>query len=212
MDISFILLIALICIAIGFLVGRLVHVLKEQGDSAKAFPGKGVKFWYEPESDRLMMEIDGHAYRHGKALSIQQRRHVQRALFHLNNWLMPDTPGGIASDPQPRPKEQVVQPVVPTIPEQPSRRFSPVGKHVDAFQLPTESMIAQIDHILQGKLVAAGLQDKAVRLMEIPGKGMVVMIGLESYHEVADIPDGEIKSLLREAVREWEQQDTQHGV
>ncbi len=218
MDISFILLIALICVAIGFLVGRLVHSLEGESDAAKTSPGKGLKVWYDPETDRLVVEIDGRAYRQEKALNSRQRRHIHRALFRLNAWLSPGAPERIAAKPQKPLEKRAVQPVTPSVPKQPPRRFSPVSTLVEALQadipspLPSESMIAQIDHILQGKLAAAGLQDKAVRLMEIPGKGMVVMIGLESYNEVADIPDEEIKSLLRAAVREWEQRDSQHGV
>jgi len=40
--------------------------------------------------------------------------------------------------------------------------------------------------------------------MELPGKGMVVMIGLDQYDSVNDVPDSEIQAVLRAAVKEWE--------
>jgi hypothetical protein len=42
--------------------------------------------------------------------------------------------------------------------------------------------------------------------MEWPGMGMVVMIGLEKFENVEDIPDEDIKAAIRAAVKEWEQQ------
>ena len=40
--------------------------------------------------------------------------------------------------------------------------------------------------------------------MDIPNKGMVVMIGLNQYEEIDDIPDNQIKALIRQAVWLWE--------
>jgi hypothetical protein len=40
--------------------------------------------------------------------------------------------------------------------------------------------------------------------MELPGRGMMVMVGLDQYEGVEKVPDPEIRSLIREAVEEWE--------
>lgn len=66
------------------------------------------------------------------------------------------------------------------------------------------SIAAQVDAILQEKLKGTELEKRGVRLMELPGKGMVVMIGLDQYDTVEDVPFPEIKALLKSAVAEWE--------
>jgi len=65
------------------------------------------------------------------------------------------------------------------------------------------SMIEQINQILQEKVEATGRPDLAVRLVEGPGGTARVLIGVNSY-EIADVPNPEIKSLIREAVAAWE--------
>jgi len=62
----------------------------------------------------------------------------------------------------------------------------------------------QVDEILQKKLQERGLQQRGVRLMELPNKGMVVLIGLEQYATVEEVPDAEIQALIRASVSEWE--------
>lgn len=67
------------------------------------------------------------------------------------------------------------------------------------------SIAAQVDEILQKKLESLNMKDRAIRLMELPGKGMVVLIGLNQYNDVSAVPDPEIQQLIRACVKEWEQ-------
>jgi hypothetical protein len=66
------------------------------------------------------------------------------------------------------------------------------------------SIAAQVDVILQEKLKGTVLEKRGIRLMELPGKGMVVMIGLDQYDTVEDVPFPEIKMVLKSAVADWE--------
>jgi len=88
---------------------------------------------------------------------------------------------------------------------------SPVDVFARAFQgdvktpqPPPRSIAAQIDEILQEMLVDSPLNASAIRLLELPGKGMVVMVGLDQYDGVDAVPDVEIRNLIRKAVAEWE--------
>jgi hypothetical protein len=69
---------------------------------------------------------------------------------------------------------------------------------------PPRSIAAQIDEILQEMLENSALASRGIRLMELPGKGMVVMVGLNQYEGVEAVPDDEIRQLIRNAVAEWE--------
>jgi hypothetical protein len=74
---------------------------------------------------------------------------------------------------------------------------------------PPLSIAGQIDEILQAELGNLHhLKGRAIRLMELPGKGMVVMVGLDQYDSLKAVPDPEIRSLLQACVEEWEARHT----
>lgn len=72
-----------------------------------------------------------------------------------------------------------------------------------AAQEPASSdhMLEEIDRILQRSLV--GKPDRGVRLIPDGGGGVKALIGVKSYM-IEDVPDDEIKDLIRQAVAEWE--------
>ena len=73
-------------------------------------------------------------------------------------------------------------------------------------ETPPASLVAQVDEILRSKLENSPLKDRNIRLMELPGMGMVVMVGAEQYDGIGAIPYPEIRDLLQECVAEWEKQ------
>lgn len=70
---------------------------------------------------------------------------------------------------------------------------------------PTSGMVQAIDAILQRSLLEADVSTRGVRLVQDISGGVKVLIGVKSY-EVEDVPDEEIKRLIRQAVAEWEGQ------
>jgi hypothetical protein len=70
---------------------------------------------------------------------------------------------------------------------------------------PPKSIAAQVDEILQENIKGTPLEEKAIRLMELPGRGMVVMVGLNSYDGVDAVPDDDVRNAIRAAAAEWEQ-------
>jgi hypothetical protein len=78
-----------------------------------------------------------------------------------------------------------------------------VEREIEVPDVKPKSMIEQIDQILQDRIEARNRPDLAVRLTEGPGGTARVLIGVNSY-EIADVPDPEIKTLIREAVATWE--------
>lgn len=69
---------------------------------------------------------------------------------------------------------------------------------------PTLSIAAQVDEILQEKIKGTNLEKKGIRLMELPGQGMVVMVGMEKFDFVDEVPYPEIKAVLKDSVAVWE--------
>ncbi len=76
---------------------------------------------------------------------------------------------------------------------------------VRAPEPPPRSIAVQIDEILQEKLASSPMASRGIRLLELPNKGMVVMVGLNQYEGVEAVPDEEIRQVIRAAVAEWEQ-------
>lgn len=70
------------------------------------------------------------------------------------------------------------------------------------------SMVAQIDKILQVKIIGTSLADRGIRLLESPEGGVSVYIGLTRYNSVADIPDPAIQAAIQSAIAEWENSAT----
>ena len=73
---------------------------------------------------------------------------------------------------------------------------------------PANSIVAQIDAILQAHLVGSPLADRGVFLTQSPEGGVNVFVGLTRYTGVEDVPDAEVKAAIRAAISEWENKYT----
>ncbi len=67
----------------------------------------------------------------------------------------------------------------------------------------SRSMLEGINSVLQRMLADAGNQAKGVQLIPDATGGVKVLIGLKSY-TLDEVPDEEIRRLIRESVAEWE--------
>lgn len=78
-----------------------------------------------------------------------------------------------------------------------------------ALEPPPLSITAQIDEILQEMLKNSPLASRLIRLIELPSKGVAVMVGLDRYEGVEAVPDEDIRQMIRLAVAEWERRVAQ---
>ncbi len=74
-----------------------------------------------------------------------------------------------------------------------------------AVSTPASDMVQAIDQILQRSLEQSGSSARGVRLIQDVTGGVKVLIGVKSY-EVEEVPDEEVRNLIRQAVAEWEGQ------
>ena len=184
------------------------------------------RLWSESGSGKLVLEMGGQQLRTVSELSIEQRTRFESTLDQLLDWL-----GKPRQTPLPQPSADALaggsaigsnstgsvvlpadrtplsapansQPVIKPI-------LNPFELIVKAFQTDvkkpdtTKTLAEQVDEILQEKLAKSSLRDKGVRLMDVPDRGLVVLVGLEKYDGVDAVPDEQVKALLREAVDEW---------
>jgi len=66
------------------------------------------------------------------------------------------------------------------------------------------SVIDEVNDILQKKLIGSPLAGKGIHLMENHNKEIRFWVGLDSYDDVDEIPDPEVRQIIDAAVKEWE--------
>ncbi len=102
--------------------------------------------------------------------------------------------------PQPEPQPQPTAAQEPQAPE-----TSQEPEEEEEGEIRMLSVVDEVNEILQNKLHGSPLAGKGIHLMENHNKEIRFWVGLESYNDVAEIPDPEIRRMINEAVREWEQ-------
>jgi hypothetical protein len=66
------------------------------------------------------------------------------------------------------------------------------------------SIIAQIDHVFQTRIVGTAYEAMGIRVMEGAVGSVEVKIGSNKYPSIDDVPDAGIKQAIRAAIAEWE--------
>lgn len=80
---------------------------------------------------------------------------------------------------------------------------APRMRESDTTPVRPQSMIGQINDILQQNIAESGGEYQGVQLIEGPGGSARVMVGVQSY-ELGEVPDENIQALIRDAVATWE--------
>jgi hypothetical protein len=101
----------------------------------------------------------------------------------------------------PEPDEQV-QPVSTQISDVVSGILNPAPPAAPMFR----SIAMQINDILQEKIVDTQFESRGISVSDGPDHGVLVTLDGKKYSGVKDVPDEEVRSVIRTAVLEWEKQ------
>jgi hypothetical protein len=88
------------------------------------------------------------------------------------------------------------------------KNFIPLEPEIEEDGEPEVKMLSVVDEvneILQRKLHGSPLAGKGIHLMENHNKEIRFWVGLNSFNDVEEIPDPEVRKIIDESVREWEQ-------
>ena len=96
----------------------------------------------------------------------------------------------------------------PASTSQPGARKPAVIAPEDRPAAPPNSIVTQIDTILQTRLEGTALGERGIFLTQSAEGGVIVYVGLTRYHGVDEVPDPEIKAAIRAAITEWEDKFT----
>lgn len=213
-DIDSLILVAAICIGIGFALGSLVAALRNSKAEIPPVPDmvEVAHLLRDRRTGDFFPEIGGKVVRTPGDLSASQRNRLQQALNELQAFLSAPAVPAMPVDGKPA-HSSWIPPASAGSESRSQPGLNPIDVLSRAVQAETKvkpvekSIAAQIDEILQEKLEVSPLQGRAIRLMELPGKGMVVLVGLDQYDGVDAVPDPEIRDLIRACVAEWEKKE-----
>ena len=148
---------------------------------------------------RLRLELEGQTV-DAESMSPEQRRRLIDVVSRMRPWI---DARAAAPTPAPVPAPQAVSPTPIAAPT--PARPAPAKKEET---LAPQSMVAQIDGILQKNMVGTPLEKMGIKLTETPGGGVTVTVGLNRYAGVGEVPSPEIQAAIRAAIAEWEKKFT----
>ena len=216
MDITGVVLFTGIGLVVGFLVAALIFSLRKES-SPKQAPQQQllsdsenkVRVWREGGDQQLVVEMDGVSHRQESDLHPDQKQKLVILVRELQTWIGASTAAAAVVPPQPVKSEPAIE---KTGDEQEGTSLNPLKifgdvlqpqKKTEADELD-QSIVSQIDQILQTKLEGTNLEDRGIRLVEGPDQGMVIEIGLDNYTEIDAVPDTQVRQLIRLSVADWE--------
>lgn len=212
-DFGLLIFIAVIGVAIGFAIGALFFNTRNERPSEESQLDRhaGMEelahLWWDKTGKRLHVEVNGHTIQRAEDLTPIQKIRVQMALRELGGL---DREVDKERDAAPELSESGVPTVAPAESERTS--FNPLQFFTRSSSSespePPKSIAAQIDAILAERIAGTEWEARGLRVMELPEKGVVVLVGLEQYDSVDSVPDEEIRNLLQDCVAEWERRAT----
>lgn len=215
------LVLILISIAIGFLIGALIYGLRAKpkppaADRESQHAEQNVRLWRDPQTQSLSVEVDGKTYEQVTDLPPETRSRLVRLSRDWLLWLgVPASRLAALANPPSQGSAELPQPAQTTAASgSPARlqegktpptptRVAEKGK----VESTPQSIAAQIDEILQARIENGPLAGRGIRLQEIPGQGLVVMVGTDKYTDLTLVPDREVREAIAAAVAEWEKKN-----
>ncbi len=217
------LLLTLLFVTVGFIVGALITVWwfernrkheKAEQEAARLVVEEGentrqqkyrevVRLWRDRKTNRLVVDCSGKVYPNLSSLSDEQRQSLESVIREWAVWLGlgRHSQKTTASPPQPAPVKpvpvSVPQPVIIT----PVPQAVPPAAPEDS---AAQTMVAQINEIVQSRLPGSVLAGHAIRIIESPRDGVVVWVNGTRYIGVDEVADPQVRDFLHEAVAEWE--------
>lgn len=173
------------------------------------------------ENGAVTLDLDGNRVNPASLLPEQRKRLIE-ILNILRPWLegkpvpsqpttapaptfQPQRTSSLSAQPAPVQPTSPPPPVTTQQPRTPKPTIIPIEERPAA---PANSIVTQIDMILQARLAGTPLEERGIFLTQSAEGGVIVYVGLTRYNGVEEVPDPQIKSAIRAAITEWENKYT----
>jgi hypothetical protein len=159
------------------------------------------------ENEAFTLELDG-ARLTQSSLTGENRKRLMEVLTILRPWM--DNAPALSQPPLSQPQSASLnQPSTPLPPITfKSSGVKPAEPVESKPAPPPTSIVGQINLILQEKLTGSPLADRGISLSQSPEGGVLVTVGASQFAGVDEVPDAEVKALIRAAIAEWEKKYT----
>ncbi len=172
-------------------------------DDARATPATSrLGLFLHHVGDDLEVFLDGVAYQKYATMPADSRRRLLDYLAKIRDWMQvgavqseaKETAAAAMPAARPTPREPIGTPEAPPSPRRMrTKRPAPAPPNI----------ARQIDEIVQ-ELRAEAQITQAVRIVSGLSGGVNILVGLERYEYIDDIPDDEVRALVKRAVKIWE--------
>lgn len=152
------------------------------------------------EDGRLRVDLDGQPVR-AEMISTVQRRRLIELVTRMRPWLEGRSPAAASAAPAPAPRSAPFPPA-------PETAVPAASVSADEPSAGPRSMVGQIDEILQKSIAGTPLANQGIKILEGAAGGVVVMVGMQRYSAVSEVPDPEVQAALRAAIAAWEKKYT----
>ena len=149
---------------------------------------------------RLRLKLEGQRIE-ASTINPEQRKRIIAVLTQMRPFLetSTQTPTPPLAPPRPAP--------VSTPSPLPKPAFSPTKAKDELIAAP-QSIVEQIDMVLQSQMAGTPLMERGIRLQESPEGGVIVWVGMEKFESVNEVPDEQIQAAIRAAIGVWEDKFT----
>ena len=170
------------------------------------------------EKGAFALDLDG-VRTNPLSLSADQRKRLIEMLNIMRPWLEGRSAPTLSTPPSEALADRLDAFTGPSVPNPPSPpvsqpipsptapRPSTIAKE-DRPSVPANSIVGQIDSVLQSRLEGTPLAERGIFLTQSPEGGVNVYVGLTRYSGIDDVPDPDIKAAIRAAISEWEDKYT----
>jgi hypothetical protein len=167
---------------------------------------------------RLRLNLEGERIE-ASTITPEQRKRIIAVLTQIRPFLEGTTQAQ-AQTPAPTPPPAPPRPVSPpreapsagtmsaVAPSSSSKPAPSPGKAKEEPVAAPESIVEQVDAILQSQMIGTPLMERGIRLQESPEGGVIVWVGMEKFEGVNEVPDEQIQAAIRAAISVWENKFT----
>lgn len=167
------------------------------------------QFWRTNDNNQLVVQIDKKLYYQGDDIGGDKQTLLTLLVEDLGSWI--GIEGRLKTLGSAEINKDKTDNDEKNAADESRSGFNPINMLLNAVKadvylpLAELSLADQIDPILQRLLNDSPLENRGISLMNIEGRGMVVNVGLDLYDSVDEVPDEEIKKIIQQAVKKWEQ-------
>jgi hypothetical protein len=159
---------------------------------------------WRTSSKQVWLGMDGMRMNDKKELSPEQYQRLLALVLDLRPWLETTQPAAPKPEPTLPPLRPATPPPAAALPAvKQGKKNAPIDEKAEPAPV-LESIIQQIDKVLQEKLATSPFKERGIQLVEGPGGIAIVKDGINNYEGLDAIPDPDVKELIRQSVADWE--------